>query len=762
MCARFPATDERRHTKVAHGREVGMSSAEYSPLRHSRTLTSHSPVGYQDTRPGPPQARIDAAGGIFRPTPHDARATGPTRSGEIRSLILPDMRFTQHSARGSRVLSPLFVSALLATASAGVLAAQGATQGVRPQQSVADTSIFAPMMLPTANSFRSGSGAPGAHYWQNRADYTLAATLDTATHTLKGQLVLKYTNNSPDTLRFIWLQTEQNAFKNNSLNSFIFPQDSRFGARGFEGGDVFEKLEQLTGPSGSPKRTKLNTRNNETVTRVDLAEPLAPGKTATLDMAWHFLIPEHGADRMGRDGSLYELAQWYPRVNVYDDVRGWNTEPYLGQGEFYLDYGNYELSVTVPAGYIVAATGALTNASEVLPAAQVARLARAAKSDSVIRIITEAELNSGVARPKKTGMLTWKFSAKNVRDAVFAASPDYQWDASSYKGSLAMAYYRPTAAVNWHDAADQSRMSIQEYSERWYPYPWPHISAVEGPISGMEYPMIAMENKSEDKYDLYNVVTHEIGHMWFPMIVGSNERMYMWQDEGFNTFINLFSEARRYPEKGDQMARAANDRSQVEAYMVRGIDKPVNMGPDRIDPRMLGLSAYVKPGVGLQLLREEILGHEAFDDAFRTYINRWAFKHPTPSDFFRTMEDVAGRRLDWFWRQWFVENARFDQSIDTVATRTVKDTLQVAVQYGNRERGVLPIRVRFTFTDGSTENFKYPAEVWSTNSVAYVRQYSFPGKKLAKVELDPDHLLLDINRADNTWPKGATTPKVTP
>ena len=673
------------------------------------------------------------------------------------------MRFTLHSARSSRILTKLFGGALLGAAvPMSILGAQAAVQGVRPQQSLGDTSIFAPMVLPTANTFRSGSGAPGAHYWQNRADYTLAATVDTATHTLRGQLVLKYTNNSPDTLHFLWLQTEQNAFRNNSLNSFIFPQDSRFGARGFEGGDVFEKLDQLTGPAASPKRNKLSTRNNETVTRVDLAEPLAPGKTATLDIAWHFLIPEHGADRMGREGSLYELAQWYPRMCVYDDVRGWNTEPYLGQGEFYLDYGDYNLSVTVPAGYIVAATGALLNASEVLPATQVARLAKAAKSDTVIRIITEAELNSGTARAKKTGTLTWKFAAKNVRDAVFATSPDYQWDASSYKGSLAMAYYRPSAAVNWHDAADQSRMSIQEYSERWFPYPWPHISAVEGPISGMEYPMIAMENKSQDKYDLYNVVTHEIGHMWFPMIVGSNERMYMWQDEGFNTFINLFSEARRYPEKGDEMARAANDRAQVEAYMVRGLDKPVDIGPDRIDPRLLGLSAYVKPGVGLQLLREEILGHEAFDDAFQTYIRRWAFKHPTPSDFFRTMEDVSGRRLDWFWRQWFVENARFNQSIDTVATTTKNDTLHVAVQYGNRERGVLPIHVRFTFADGSVENFKYPAEVWSTNSVAYVRQYSFPGKKLAKVELDPDHLLLDIDRSDNTWPKGAGGVRVTP
>lgn len=662
-------------------------------------------------------------------------------------------RCTPDSVRRSSVSAAAVTLAALMVVAPALMAQ--ATRGVAPQRPVADTSIFAPLVLPTANTFRSGSGAPGAHYWQNRADYTLAATLDTGTKTLKGQLVLKYTNNSPDTLHYIWLQTEQNAFRSNSLNSFIFPQNSRFGARGFEGGATLEKMDQLIGSASAPKRVKLTTRNNETVTRVDLSEPLAPGKAATLDIAWHFPIPEHGADRMGRDGALYELAQWYPRMAVYDDVRGWNTEPYLGQGEFYLDYGDYNLSVTVPAGYIVAATGALQNAAEVLPATQIARLAKAAKSDTVIRIITEPELRDGSARPKKTGTLTWKFVAKNVRDAVFAASPDYQWDASSYKGALAMAYYRPSAAGNWSDAADQSRMSIQEYSERWFPYPWPHISAVEGPISGMEYPMIAMENKSEDKYDLYNVVTHEIGHMWFPMIVGSNERMYMWQDEGFNTFINLFAEARRYPEKGDQLQRAANDRAQVEVYMQRGLDKPVNINPDRIDPRLLGVSAYVKPGVGLQLLREEILGHDAFDDAFRTYIRRWAFKHPTPSDFFRTMEDASGRRLDWFWRQWFVENARFDQAIDTVATGMVGDTLQVAVQYGNHERGVLPIRARFTFTDGTTQNFVYPAEVWSTNSTAYVREYAFPGKKLAKAELDPDHRLLDINRGDNVWPKGA-------
>jgi hypothetical protein len=646
----------------------------------------------------------------------------------------------------------LALGAVLATMTGAPLHAQAPTSATRPSpRAVGDTSIFAPMMLPTASEIRAGSGAPGARYWQNRADYTLRATLDTTAKTVDGTLILRYTNRSPDTLRFLWMQTEQNAFREKSLNSYIFPEASRFGARGFNGGYTFSRLAQVMGTGAAATAVELKRRVEETMMKVDLAEPLAPGRTATLELAWRFPVPEHGADRMGRGGALYEIAQWYPRVAVYDDVRGWNIEPYLGQGEFYLEFGNYDLSITVPAGYIVAATGALQNAAEVLTPTTVARHALAAKSDTVIRLITAEELTSGKARPRSTGTMTWRFQAKNVRDAVWAASPDFQWDASSWKGIMAYAYYRPEAAVNWHDAADQSRMSVMEYSERWFLYPWPHISAVEGPISGMEYPMIAMENKSADVYDLYNVVTHEIGHMWFPMIVASNERAYMWQDEGFNTFINTFSEARRYPAKGDQMARAADERRLVEQVMTAGMDQPVDINPDRIAPALLGISAYVKPSVGLQLLRQEILGPQAFDDAFRAYVSRWAFKHPTPADFFRTMEDVGGRRLDWFWRQWFVENARFDQSVDTVVTRQRGDTMLVAVRFGNRERGVLPIRARFSFSDGSTQDLVYPAEVWSTNTRRYDREYRFVGKRLVGVELDPEQRLLDIDRKNNLW-----------
>jgi len=621
---------------------------------------------------------------------------------------------------------------------------------------VGDTSIFAPLVLPAANMYRSGSGAPGPKYWQNHADYDIKASLDTGSKTLTGSLKLRYTNNSPDTLRFIWLQMEQNAFTDKSLNSFIFPQDSRFGARGFEGGDIIDRFDQLLGA----RRVAVKRRPNETVMKVDLAQPLPPGRMATFDVAWHFLIPEHGADRMGREGSLYELAQWYPRVNVYDDLRGWNTEPYLGQGEFYLEYGDFTVELTVPAGYIVASTGTLVNPTAVLTPAQITRLAQAIKSATPVNIVTLDEIKSGAARPKSTGMLTWKFSAKKVRDVAWAASPEYLWDASGWNGILAQAFYRPSAIDPWKDAADQARMSIDEYSTRWYKYPWPQMSAVEGPISGMEYPMLVMEAKSSDKYDLYNVVTHEIGHNWFPMLVGSNERVYMWQDEGFNTFINTFSEGRRYPEKGDQMARGLGERQYVEGAQKANVDQPIDIMPDRIDPRLLGLAAYVKPSVGLQLLRQEIMGPEAFDDAFRTYIERWAFKHPSPADFYRTMEDVGGKRLDWFWREWFKENPHFDQAIDTVVTSDAPNGAKVVtVVYGNRARGVLPIHARFTYSDGSVENHDYPAEVWSTNTMHYMRRYTVTGKTLVRIELDPDKRLVDIDRSNNVWGSASGGPK---
>jgi len=370
-------------------------------------------------------------------------------------------------ARGVRALAIFTLCAAAVPAASQQQADSGASRQISDsvdRPGVPDTSIFAPLRLPTPNEFRLADGEPGPRYWQNRADYDIRATLDTATQTVTGELTLHYTNNSPVALDHIWMQVEQDAFTDSSLNAYVFPQQSRFGARGFEGGDRIDRFDELVSDRGakSARRVKLATRTWDTMLHVDLAEPLQPGKSATFDVAWHFRVPEHGADRMGREGSLYEIAQWYPRVAVFDDVRGWNTDPYEGQGEFYLEYGDFTYQVTLPAGYIVGGTGVLQNPRDVLTQAQIARLAQADKSATPVHIVTQEELQNHSARPRTTGNLTWKFTAKNVRDVAWAASPDYMWDASSWKGIMAYSYYRPSAIDPWSDAADQARMSIME------------------------------------------------------------------------------------------------------------------------------------------------------------------------------------------------------------------------------------------------------------------------------------------------------------
>jgi hypothetical protein len=348
----------------------------------------------------------------------------------------------------------------VAVLGASPLAAQTMPTADTAPQSGSEPSIFAPLTLaPGPSATRLANGAPGPKYWQNRADYDLKGTLDTATKSLHGSMVLRYTNNSPDTLKVMWFQTEQEAEAFDHFDQVVGGKPVSL-AHQHPGGDIYEL-------------------------QVTLAEPILPGKMATFNVEWHFHVPDAGG-RMGRVATLYEIAQWYPRLNVYDDVKGWNTESYATDAEFFLEYGDYNVAVTLPAGYIVAASGTLENPHEVLTTTEIARLAQAAKVDTVVRIITAAELKSGAARPTQQGMLTWKFHTKNTRDAVWAASPDYQWDVTHWHDIITQAYYRPNATETWVDAADQTRMSIQEYSERWYPYPYPQASAVQGPVSAME------------------------------------------------------------------------------------------------------------------------------------------------------------------------------------------------------------------------------------------------------------------------------------
>jgi peptidase M1-like protein len=622
---------------------------------------------------------------------------------------------------------------------------------------VADTGIFSPAPLPPANDIRRADGRPGKAYWQQRADYSIRATLDTTRKRIDGSVTIRYTNNSPDTLGRVWLQLDQNLFRQGSVGSYLNTQESRFGGAGFNGGFEISKFTMATASApargraavaGAPKPVK--SRVDDTMMDVDLPTPLPPGGTAIFAIDYGFNIPEHGADRMGRDGPLYELAQWYPRMAVYDDIHGWNTTQYLGQGEFYLEYGTFDYEVTLPAGYIVAGTGALQNPLEVLTAAQRSRLAAAVKADSISHIITETDLASGAARPKKDGTLTWKFKAENVRDVAWAASPEYLWDASGYQGILAQAYYRPSAKEIWKDAADMSRYSIQEYSTRWFPYPYPQISAVEGPVSGMEYPMVAMEARDQNKEGLYSVVTHEIGHMWYPMVVGSDERRYAWMDEGFNTFINIFSEEGYFKRddsrrrKGETQFALMNDQAPTAQPILTPANRYRTEGN-------LGSLAYVKPAVALYFLRGKVLGPAVFDAAFQEYTRRWAFKHPQPADFFRTIEDVSGRELDWFWRGWFFTTAALDQAVESVTQAQG----EVKVVLRNAGQQVAPVELQLTFGDGTTQLLRYPVEIWYKGD-KYTAIID-TDKTVVAATVNPDGQFPDLVASNNGWRAAAAS-----
>jgi Peptidase family M1 domain len=638
---------------------------------------------------------------------------------------------------------------------------------------VADTGIFSPLRLPPGNEIRRPNGSPGPKYWQQRVDYQIRATLDTSAKRLTGSEIIQYSNNSPDTLGFLWLQLDQNLFRTGSTGSLLFASESRFGGAGFSGGFEIDSILQCSTPQepaagAQPSRRKrrakapakvqprcgsspLKTRVDDTMMYLELASPLPPGGKTILELSYGFNIPEHGADRMGRDGSLYEIAQWYPRMAVYDDVHGWNTDQYLGQGEFYLEYGNIEYEVTVPAGYIVAGTGVLLNPADVLTTAQQGRLATALKSDTTIHIVTAPELSSGAARPVKEGSLTWRFKADNVRDAAWAASPDYLWDAARWEGVLAQAYYRASAVDTWKDAAKMSRFSIQEYSTRWFSYPYPQISAIEGPVSGMEYPMVAMEAKGESGPDLYNVLTHEIGHMWYPMVVGSDERRYAWMDEGFNTFINTFSEE-SYWKRNDAAVR------QRERQLVVGIDQMPTAQPIltpanryRTSDNLLSL-AYVKPSIELLTLRNKVLGPQVFDSAFREYTRRWAFKHPQPADFFRTIEEVSGRDLSWFWRGFFYTTAALDQAVESVKADSAGGAQVTLVNLGD---AVMPVELELGFEDGTTDVLKLPVEIWYGGN-RYVYQIK-PTKTIVRARVNPDGTLPDAVATNDVWRRPAPT-----
>jgi len=655
------------------------------------------------------------------------------------------------------VLAALFAFPLLSPHSA---AAQQSPSSL-------NTSSFEPLAYPDPDTYRTGDGRPGEAYWQNEADYQIQVRLDTASHRVTGSETITYTNNSPHDLENLWVQLEQNLFDPDSRGARITPADARFSGAFEEGGYELSDVQITRNGTTSAATTLVD----GTRMRISLDEPLAAnGGTAELSMDFTYILPQYGADRHGRldveDGTVYEFAQWYPRMFVYDDVNGWNTLPYLGQGEFYLEYGTFALDLTVPSDYVVAASGTLQNPDEVLTDTQRQRLDEARQSRETVHIITEEEAGTDATRPGSDGAngdgtTTWRYVAEDVRDVAWATSNAFIWDAATAEtgngSTLAMSLYPKEGLGSeqnpgWEHSTEYVQHSVEHYSETWdAPYPYPVAINVAGIVGGMEYPQIMFCSYQARGRALFGVTDHEFGHTWFPMVVGSDERRHVWMDEGVNTFINQYS-AMEFYDADVQTVMQRLARLVTASMQGAGGEQPSTTYADQIRRRALGFLAYRKPAAGLMLLREWVIGPERFDTAFKAYYDRWAYKHPQPSDFFRTLESESGEELDWFVRSWFYETDVLDFAVQGVETNDDGRTL---VTVSSDEELMLPMPVRLTYADGTTEDRRVPVEAFFTSDT--YRIVATSGKTLSRVTVDADRILPDIDRRNNTWSAADST-----
>jgi hypothetical protein len=619
---------------------------------------------------------------------------------------------------------------------------------------------FAPEFYPNhGDDTRLADGRPGPGYWQNRADYNINASLDDASNSITGKVEISYTNNSPNSLSFLWLQLDQNLYDQSSKGMAAAPiGGGRWMTRdAFRGGYNIRSV-SVTRADG--KSVNVKPMINDTRMRIDLPSSLkGKGGKVSLTISYTYTIPENGSDRTARlqtkNGVIYEIAQWFPRMCVYDNVLGWNTQAYLGQGEFYLEYGNINYSVDVPASHIVVGSGELLNPQEVLTSTQLERLAAARKSDKTVMLRSADEVDDASSRPSKSQRLTWKFKCLNTRDAAFASSAAFVWDAARInldngKKALAMSVYPVEVATDsgWNRSTEYTKASIEFYSKYLYTYPYPVATNVAASVSGMEYPGIVFCGARAVNAGLWGVTAHEFGHGWFPMIVGSNERKYGWMDEGFNTFINtLAGKAFNNGEYADARELSAerfaklffNDRSESILTIA-----------DVVQPYNFGTVLYRKPAFGLQLLRENILGESRFDSAFRYYTHQWAFKHPTPYDFFHTIENHSGETLDYFWRGWFLNQWKIDFGVADVAYMNNDPASGTVITLKCYEKLPVPIVIEVKEENGKTNRIKLPVEVWYHGDTWRMAYNST--SKIQHVTIDPDKTIMDVDLSDNDWP----------
>ncbi|MCC8625903.1 M1 family metallopeptidase [Xanthomonas vesicatoria] len=647
------------------------------------------------------------------------------------------------------------VALSLVCISAPALAATAA-QTAAPPGGFDPLVLFARLQLPDApNAYRSGGGVPGPLFWQNRADYQLQASIDPASHTLSGEAAIHYTNHSPGTLDVLWLQLDQNMYRADARAAASRPSRRTQFTDGMQIASVEVEREG--------HRQPVHFVVDDTRMRVDLPQPLAgQGKALTLHIRYRYRIPGTWGGRTAysasKQGEIYEIAQWYPRMAVYDDLRGWDTQPYLCS-EFYLEYGDFDYAVTVPEGFLVAGSGALTNPAEVLSRAEQQRLQQARDSDRTVLIRTPADVAARAAAPAGTGTRTWRFHMEHTRDVAFAASPAFVWDAARInlpggKQSLAMSVYpvEGVGADKWNRSTEYVKGAIEHFSQ-WYPYPWPAAINLGGYGAGMEYPGIVFDGFEDGGKDLFWITAHEIGHTWFPMIVGSNERRHAFMDEGFNTFIDVyasdaFNKGEYAPKRDSEYAPKGGNPVDEILPLLADVKAPTLMDiADATSETYRHPLTYFKGALGLVLLREQILGPERFDPAFRKYIATWAYKHPTPSDFFRLMESESGEDLSWWWRGWYFNNWQLDMGIARAQYVDHDPAKGLQLTLRSRQKLVMPVTVRVDLADGSHLDRRVPVESWLQNTAPTLTLPTT--QKVLHVTLDPDHALPDADRSDD-------------
>ena len=620
--------------------------------------------------------------------------------------------------------------------------------------------VFAPLTLPSPPSpTRSAAGIPGAAYWQNHVDYSINAKIDPPSKTLSAEETITYTNNSPDALDQLWIQLDQNIYRRDA-RAAAMPQYRPRAADEFTDGYMLEKMTiEDAGQTYTPVSLVTDTR-----LQLHLQKPLAPkGASLKIHITYHYTVPGAWGGRTAatetKNGPMFEIAQWFPRMAVYDDLRGWDTLPYLGN-EFYLDYGDIDYAVTVPWDYIVAGSGALQNPGAVLTQAEQERLAQAATSDTTVMIRPPAEVGDPISRPTNTGTQTWHFHMDHTRDVAFTASPAFVWDAARINlpggaHALAMSVY-PVEAVGaqkWDRSTEYVKFAIEHFSAKWYSYPWPVMVNLGGHGAAMEYPGIVFDDMHDQGKELFWVTTHEVGHSWFPMIVGSNERRDAWMDEGFNTFIDVyasdaFNKGEYAPKRDSEYAEHGGNPVDEILPILADKSAPIILDPsDLITEKYRHPMSYFKPALGLVLLREQILGPDRFDPAFRRYIAAWAYKHPAPSDFFRFMNSEAGEDLSWWWRAWYFNNESLDLAVTAARYENNDYKKGLHVELQTHDQLIMPATLQIRFTDGSTQRMTIPVEAFFKSNTA---KLDLPTTmKVRDVTIDPDHKLPDDDRANN-------------